>query len=143
MVRSFSIIGDVLVDFGLSGRLLIQRLLLFVLCDELSLQLHYGVLNSGARQVLYSTLWHGWRSIVETPLVCVCAHSLVVHAVWDGVVSVAASLSARALHLCEVSLANLAGALGLRRSCDEASLWATVALVLRHGPSRRHRAILY
>ena len=114
MVRPFSIIGDVLVDFGLSGRLLIQRLLLFVLCDKLSLQLHYGVLNSGARQVLYSTLWHGWRSIVETPLVCVCANSLVVHAVWDGVISVAAPLSARALHLCEVSLANLAGALGLR-----------------------------
>ena len=114
-----------------------------MLCDELSLKLHYGVLNSGARQVLYSTLWHGWRSIVETSLVCVCAHSLVMHAVWDRVVSVAAPLSAWALHLGEVILAYLAGALGLGRSCDEASLWATVALVLRHGPSRRHRAILY
>ena len=143
MVRPLSVVGDVLVDFRLRSCLLRQRLLLFVLCDELSLQLHDGILDSSAGQVLDATLGHGRGPVVETPLVCVCAHSLVVHAVGDRVVPVATPLCARSLHLCEVVLADLAGALGLGRSRDEASLWAAVALVLRHGPSRRHRAILY
>ena len=90
-----------------------------MLCDELSLQLHDGVLYARARQILNLALGRRRCAIVEAALVGGSTASLIVHAVRHRVVSVTASLCPMAaMHLSKVVLPHLACALGLRGRCN-------------------------
>ena len=135
LIGSLCVVRNVLVDYCLGAGLFRQGLVLAVLRDELSRQLHNGVLDAGARQVLDAALCDGRRAIVETPVVvydCTWA-ALILQAEGHRVVALVATLGCGTLDLREVALAHLTGALGKRGSSDQPGLCVAVR-VLSHRP---------
>lgn len=81
LICSLAIIRDILVDDGLGARFLPQRLLFFVLRDELRRQLHDRILYACSGQILNPSLRDGRRVVIETTLIGGGTSTLVVHTV--------------------------------------------------------------
>lgn len=129
LVGTLRVVCDVLVDDRLWAFLLVEWLVLSVLRDELRVELHHGIFNTGSRQILDLSLRYGWRGVIESSIIAVS----LVHILGDGIVPLARIVSIRAIVVRTVALilrvsalAGLARALRLRVGRDQPCFYRTV-----------------